>query len=627
MVVGLNTRGGVYYNSSDNIIYSSHHFGHIMHRFDSFQYHYTSHSPNLITTLAISSSKTIVASGELNLNASIHLWDSSIGMMLCKRDNIHRDAIISLYFSSSDEYLISLGRDNFNSIIVLRSPNHTWRDDDCFTWYCMSLTTCLPRISLDTSSTSSTSLLWVLFAEKNEYHSIIGGMNEIYFLKRNPSDQSVSKRKGEFGKGRLIQPLLCGCLVSSQDSKEEQEILTGCASGQVYKWSSQGKLLMSITCHEQAITCIIPQHSLNLPMSSKNTSNSNALLVGGDGCITSCIVGLIKIWTYDWMNIHTIDLRKFSSSIVTCTSLALNYSCNKLLIGCQSIIGEAIHEFSLISNCNVVLAQSHSFKTMIKGIACHPLDSNEYCTVGSDGYVKIWNITSLMSITTCIKQLKLDYPLFAVQYDPLGEQLIVSIDENVKDGSYVIINTNTLTIISESRFAKKCITCIEYSPDNSRIVMTSSDGKVYFHNSKDMSLQYFIDTNMKLHDGIHNIDFSTDGKLVRMNIGAYKNNAYDDEAILYHTLDTKEIYASYKTISNNTQWDSERVPFHFNTLDIWNDVKTLGTVVSSTKAKTKNILAVSYENGEIRIYPYPCSGSSAKVRYIFLILLLISNLV
>ena len=222
-------------------------------------------------------------------------------------NNIHKKGIISLAFSETSKYLVSLGQDDYHSITLFCSNSLNWKDG---------------HITCSTSISSST-LLWILIAETNDYPVIVGGVNTIYFLRK--SGKTMEKIKGEFGKKKKIQSLLCAVVGFKILEEGCCDIFTGTTNGLVYQWSSiKHTIIATFTCHNQPIITLIRFKY---------------------GFITSSKDGLVKCWNRSWENIHTYDttILQPKPMLKICHSLAINYNCTKLAIGMQS--GEVYGEF------------------------------------------------------------------------------------------------------------------------------------------------------------------------------------------------------------------------------------------------------------------------------------------
>lgn len=282
------------YNCDGNIVFVSSTLAIVLDRSEFSQRCYAGHAQSIVC-LTLNPPRNIAATGDIGEDPEIHLWDSrtSSPIMIFKR--IHRFGVSSLSFSESGDTLISLGQDVYHSVNVFHSPSKTWRDG---------------VLQYSTSVTLHTTL-WVLHADSFDYPVVTGGQNCIYFLRK--SGKSAEKLKGEFGKRRKIQTLLCASFVSE---KARGTVITGTVSGHVYIWSNRGCIVGSVTAHETPIYVIT-----NLKR----------------GFLTGAKDGFIKIWSADWQNLHTYDARSFPVTIpFCCHSLGVNMSSSKLIAGFRS---------------------------------------------------------------------------------------------------------------------------------------------------------------------------------------------------------------------------------------------------------------------------------------------------
>lgn len=116
----------------------------------------------------------------------------------------------------------------------------------------------------------------------------------------------------------------------------------------------------------------------------------------------------------------------------------------------------------------------------LHGLAAHP-DRSEYCTVGDDCTVRVWESRTKGMIRTTT----LDTPLRCCCYHPDGKRIAVGMGGNVgrgkhkKTGTFVVMNAGTLEVLHEGKDSKQWITDIRYSPDGNTLGVASFDDQLY----------------------------------------------------------------------------------------------------------------------------------------------------
>lgn len=322
------------------------------------QLYYRGHK-NALISIDVDSAGKIAATGELDENPEVHVWDAKSGEPLCQFANTHSQGITSLAFSKDSHYLVSLGQDSMHSIAIFYSPSGRWGNDG---------------FHLCSTSVSSTKMLWCLHIDENEFPIVVGGAGAIFFFR---IVRSVNEKlKGVFGKRVKIQPVVCAVSsilptplppprpstgnerkegsvdMKSRTVNEEKELLCGTLSGQIYVFKKY-KVVNKISAHQGAVNVI-------------TATRGQVYITGGKD-------GLVKVWSLDFRPQSTFRTqyfipRPFALSVHAVTSNQLGSS---LLIGMR---GGEVFEISLPSSSHILLIEvnfENFYITSLKMITMH----------------------------------------------------------------------------------------------------------------------------------------------------------------------------------------------------------------------------------------------------------------
>ncbi len=115
----------------------------------------------------------------------------------------------------------------------------------------------------------------------------------------------------------------------------------------------------------------------------------------------------------------------------------------------------------------------------------HPIKP-EYCTVGDDGTLRVWDLYS----RNLLKSTVFDAAIRCVAYHPNGDLILVGLGGPIggakgkksnKDGAYIVLNEPDLTATYEARDSKLPLTACKFSPDGEYVAVASEDFNIYLY--------------------------------------------------------------------------------------------------------------------------------------------------
>ena len=275
--------------------------------------------------------------------------------------------------------------------------------------------------------------------------------------------------------------------------------------------------------------------------------------LGKWGYASGAADGTVRIWSTELKQLFVINLLRFSPVPIDMkvSVLQSNIAHSKIAIGMSS--GE-VYELAPLSRSSQIVIQGHG-SLQLHGLSVCPTNEDEFATAGDDGSVMVWSIER----STCIRRTAIDVASRAIAWSHDGTKLVVGIGGSSslssKDGAFMILEAANLQIIFEDRKSKRAISDAIWSGgNNSIIVLSSADGKVYIHDPVTYDLRRAISVP---GDSviIKRIEVSTDGSYIRIGTGT-------------GLFDVKTIDGSLTSDPRNTQdveWSSYNSTYNWLT--------------------------------------------------------------
>jgi WD40 repeat protein len=366
------------------------------------QLYYQGHKDAIIS-LDLDSAGRTAASGDLSEYPEVHVWDAKTGRAIKKFERLHRQGISSVSFSANSEYLISLGQDANNSIVVCHSPSRQWTDGH----------------HICSTSVSSAKMLWCLHSSSSAMYPIVvgGAQGNVFFFRVLRG--SADRVRGIYGKRFKIQPLLCavdgvvtgsglgvanlphtegGAPGSAVTAPHAMNVmLCGTVNGYIYLFS-ETKVINRIAAHEAPVNAVCP-------------ANKNFLSAGKDG--------KVKLWTSDMKILFVFNISGYIPRPyhVSCHAVSCNRQGTSFAVGMRS--GE-IYESSVQSHSYAALAEAHS-RGEVHALDVNPANPDEYATAGDDGVVMVWSVRRRY----CLRKVRVEAASRAIAYSPDGQHICV----------------------------------------------------------------------------------------------------------------------------------------------------------------------------------------------------------
>jgi len=554
-VYGFNShcsRQSLYYTAKGAVVYAAGAVCIVQKILQHEQEYFVQHT-DLITALKVyttESGETIAASGECGVRPAVHVWDCDSRTTLSTLQGFHRNGVSQLDFSPDREKLVTLGMDPYHSIAVYR-----WRT----------------RERVWSSRTTTDAVHDVRFLSNDIIASC--GKDHIFFWRESKSSGLFKRYRGQFGTAVKPETLWCVGAVG-------KTVFTGSETGMLHVWEGRN-LISSVKGHTGSIFA-------SYVIDHRDEEKEN-------GLVTGCSEGKVLVWNSKLELGATFTASSMGPIRNSIMSVCCDTLTNKILVGfntCEvfemdSTDGRNVH------NGGSVIAGHYNHS--LSGLATHPLQSKLFCTVGNDRTVRIFDAEEKRQLRVAL----LDTMGHCVTYSRDGTILIVGLGSGIpgqeerKEGAFIALSEEDLTLLHEARDSKSLITDCKFSPNGEKFALASHDGSLYVYNTR----KYVSRAKCRGHSGkVEHVDFSSDNQFLMSNCTGGD--------LLFWNADNGELQAP-KTIKSVT-WETNSCVNSYRTKGL------RGTIVDGTrysaacKSNAQDMLVAVDNFGRIRLTNFPC---------------------
>jgi len=621
---------------------------------------YRGHGGASLGCISISPNGRYVATGEANKDRPlIKLWDAACCRELATLGPFHRRSIACLSWSHDCKKVVSVGGDMDHSICVWGTDSGLWEDatktvDDSI----RPSATSRPLASKIACSSGGPQTVYFacfldqtcwgpggLYNHSNASHTDnastqksagTGSRHPGYLFATGGIDhmmlwslegRTLSSERGLWGSGKKVQPMLCGDAAG-------RRLISGALSGHLYSWLGR-RCEKMVKAHRGAVSSI-------WTATFSDGIEGRVVSGGNDGCVNVYDGRLQPLCRFDLVNDSTNGkcdvppllpmIRGVGGAIAFGGSLGnviVNSSeknkkadaqptgeyVNRVLVSTGSA---EIYELSPDTGSWSLLAEGHfsdpnedGSHAQLWGLATHPTQPDLVATTGDDGTLRVWSL----SLGRMLRKAQLDAVARCVAWSPDGTLLLVGLGGSAvpgkgrqsKDGCLLLFDSSTLRVLLEARDAQHWLRACSFSPAGETFAVASQDGSIYLYDTRGRTLRAKC-AGFTTGPAIA-LDFSEDGAYVQCDGGAGKGYEH-----LYFS-GGDGIPFTLPSQLKNVKWATWTCRLGWPMLGAWPMTSGIDRDVTeptcTDRSKNRELIAVGYEDGRIKVFRYPCLVKTA----------------
>jgi len=488
--------------------------------------------------------KVVAATGQVGKKPKIYVWDIQTLEILAEFQGQHERSVPILEFSPSGDFLLSIGSDDHNTIII-----YDWKN----------------KKNVASAYAHSEKVFTARWDPHDATRFATSGNKHIRFWKFE--NNKLAYKDGNFGK-QAVQTI-----VSIAYTEQKDQVVSGTYNGDIYFWNHASASLVNA----------IPEAHQG-PVQAVLFSQQHGIVSGGKDA-------KIRFWNAQGESVRILDLAENSSQIsaadLAVKTLAVSPSNGNLFLGTR---GNEIFVVEVDEDAHDVVPLVNGHAEEFWGLATHPT-LQIYATTGNDKTVRVWDIEGKRQITF----RKIEANGQTIDYSPDGKTLAVGL----QSGNILILNADTLEELHKideaaSKEDKFQVDDVKYSPDGLFLASGSHKNVVSIYQ---VDKGYKKIGTCKGHSSfVSHIDWSHDSKVLQSDSGSYEHLYWDVEDIAQITR---------STAVRNLKWDTWTCILGWPVLGIWpkgadgTDINAVG------RSHSSEWVATADDNGSVKVFRYP----------------------
>ncbi|XP_075452065.1 echinoderm microtubule-associated protein-like 6 isoform X2 [Ascaphus truei] len=546
---GYDCRNNLFYTQTGEVVYHVAAVAVIYNGQQHSQRLYLGHDDDIMS-LAIHPVKDYVATGQIGRDAAIHVWDTQTLKCLSLLKGQHQRGVSALDFSADGKCLVSVGLDDNHTIVLW-----DWKKGE----------------KMSTTRGHKDNIFVVKCNPHHVDKLVTVGIKHIKFWQQTGG--GFTAKRGTFGSVGKLETMLCVSYGRAEDL-----VFSGAATGDIYIWKDV-LLLKTIKAHDGPVF---------------------AMYALDKGFVTGGKDGVVELWddmferclkTYA---IKRVALSPSSKGLLlednpSIRAIALGHG--HILVGTKN--GEVLEIDK--SGPITLLVQGH-MEGEVWGLATHP--QLPLCaTVSDDKTLRIWDLSSHHRMLA-VRKLKKGGRCCA--FSPDGKALAVGLN----DGSFMVVNADTLEDMVSFHHRKEMIADIKFSPDAGKyLAVASHDNFVDIYN---VLTSKRVGICKGASSYITHIDWDSRGKLLQVNSGAKEQLFFEAPRGKRHAIKSAEM--------EKIEWHSWTCVLGPTCEGIWPAHTDVTDVNAASLTKDNKALATGDDFGFVKLFSYPVKGSDARFK-------------
>ncbi|XP_014802496.1 PREDICTED: echinoderm microtubule-associated protein-like 5 [Calidris pugnax] len=546
---GYDCRSNLFYTQTGEIVYHVAAVGVVYNRQQNTQRFYLGHDDDILC-LAIHPLKDYVATGQVGRDSSIHIWDTETIKPLSVLKGYHQYGVCAVDFSADGKRLASVGIDDNHTIVLW-----DWKKGE--------------KLSAVRGSKDK-----IFVVKINPYlpdKLITVGIKHMKFWRR--AGGGLIGRKGCIGALGRTDTMMCAVY-----GWTEEMAFSGTSTGDVCIWRDVF-LIKTVKAHDGPV---FSMHALE------------------KGFVTGGKDGVVALWDDTFERCLKTYAIKRAALAPGSKGLLLedNPSIRAISLGHGHIlVGTKNGEILEVDKSGPItlLVQGH-MEGEVWGLATHP--HLPICaTVSDDKTLRIWDL-SPSHCMLAVRKLKKGGRCCC--FSPDGKALAVGLN----DGSFLIVNADTLEDLVSFQHRKDVISEIRFSPGAGKyLAVASCDNFVDIYNVMS-SKRVGICKGASSY--ITHMDWDIRGKLLQVNTGAKEQLFFEAPRGKKQTIPSLEV--------EKIGWASWTSVLGSCCEGIWPIIGEVTDVTASCLTSDSKVLATGDDFGFVKLFRYPAKGKFGKFK-------------
>ncbi|XP_071834835.1 echinoderm microtubule-associated protein-like 6 isoform X3 [Apostichopus japonicus] len=545
---GYDCRNNLFYTQTGEIIYHVAAAGIVYNKESNRQRFYLEHTDDILC-LCIHPQKDIAATGQVGRDPTIHIWDATTMKTLAMLKGQHQRGVCAVDFSGDGKRLASVGLDDNHCIVVW-----DWRHGE----------------KLATTRGHKDKIFVIKWNPNLSDRLVTVGVKHLKFWTQ--AGGGFNSKRGTFGNVGKPDTMMCVTF-----GKTAEMTYSGGAIGNIYIWN-EFQLIKTFRAHEGPC---IAMHSLD------------------KGFVTGGKDGAVALWDENFercLKTYPVKAGTMSPNSRGCLtqdcppirSVVLGHG--HILVGTKN--GEILEVDK--SGPVTICVQGH-MESEIWGLGTHP-SKNICASVSDDATLRLWDLDEHRMLN--LRQLKAGAR--CCDFSPEGKAIAVGF----KDGSFTVVDSETLKDITTFHHRKEEISDVKFSPETGRyLAVASHDNYVDIYNVMNSKR---VGTCKGSSSYITHTDWDNQGRLLMLNSGAKEQLFFEAPRGKRHALRNREI--------ESLNWASWTCVLGHTCTGIWPAKSDVTDINAACLSHDKNTLATGDDFGFVKLFEWPANGKNAKFK-------------